>query len=859
MESNENEQTKESFKPIALTPLGHGVIDHLERGKLSLRTESSETGVLSSLSVIRKHILGLDTTDLASFTFNLGAVIEFLDMKFLRSAIMLGQNPKILEWLHKYIQFKELQLPIVKVVGLISVTAKFSKQIDEQIRELFLPHIYQLIKETNSKKRRPKRLTLENIDDIDMGSNEVWRETSKPVANLIEEVDPIAGLLMYCTLIVDKSKQALTEEEQVLLAEDLLCSLDVISPAFAKVVKGDLKTALNTCINKVLKWIASTLPVDTIILKLPDFMMLSLVFQQKTDFVYTLQGQLEEVIKNNKEKASLVLMDLLSDKADLRNYILAHCTKLRSVLFVSTLCTSANPQLTKYFFKAGGRQVYMQILARHMKTDKIPNVYIFLEDEELVQSMTSEEEILIKEVVNRITNSGVIRYQLSDRMTNFNKALKKRLAGQNKLQPEFTLYSKVFKAKETAEIVMKGIVNNIWKENSAQSNNLIIEVKNKKKRRSVEIELMSPGASSVKSGHSGIKSTKSGKSFFFNDTMDEEPSESQKEATPLSRPKAKLLPDSSPPQNAADRPKKQKSASLYSYDCRRELSTRDIANLMDSFYQFNAKSRRIEMYRGKETRLVYHRRMADGKGLYFALLEVNNGVDLILLNAVVYSPHMRKVFVNSNVKTMERLNVEGRPFYEQDFVTLCTTKTSSGREDHLIVILDKQQGVNKLLYKPLLQKGQLQEYPNFEELFASYGTHFDSMRSLTLSSGLGAVLVGCRHLLAVFSANNNSLAFSTMVSDIGFTLSRIRLLDKASSTFLVLGYVAREFNIINLSHKKIYNFVFEWLEANQLISEVEIDENIMVYLIEDSKRKHSSIYIRDNDSFDDQGSLDDHN
>jgi hypothetical protein len=339
--------------------------------------------------------------------------------------------------------------------------------------------------------------------------------------------------------------------------------------------------------------------------------------------------------------------------------------------------------------------------------------------------------------------------------------------------------------------------------------------------------------------------------------MDEEPTDSNHQIlTPRKGPNRK--PDNSNLESEGAELYRKKKASLYSYDCRRELNTKDIGDLMKSFYQYNSKTKRIEFYKNKETRLVYHRKIHDRKGLYFAVLEINNRVDLILLNAIVYSPHMRKVFVNTNIKTMERLNNEGRPFYEKDFVTLCSTTTASGREDHLIVILDKQNGVNKLLYKPLLEKGELQEFPGFEELFASYGTQFDSMRSLTLSSGLDAVLVGCKHLLAVFSTSNNKLVFNTMVNDIGFTMSRVRLLDKMTNTFLVLGYVAKEFNIINLVHKKIYNFVFEWLESNQLINEVEIDENIMVYLIEDSKRKHSSIYIRDNDSYDDQMSADEH-
>lgn len=859
MENADDAQATDSQDSRAPQSSGQDLLELLERGKLSLRAESSASGVLSSLSVIRKHISRLDTEDIAEFSLNLGAVIEFINLKFLRSAIMLGQNPKILEWLYKHINSGELQLYIIKVVGLIAVTVRFSRQIDDHIRELFVPVVCRIVRDSLPKKQRLKKLSLDRIDFDEESLGELRVQKIVPELAFLEDSDSSAGLLMYCLLILDKGKESLSPEAQVQVAEDLLSAVEVIANTFPRVQKSELKTILNNSINSVLKWIVTIVPTETLILRLPQFMMISLVFQLKTDFVYTLQGQLEEVIKQNKEKASLVLADLLSDKLELRNKILVHCTKLRSILFISTLLSTADPHLTKSFFRSGGRSVYMQILARHLSEDKTPNIYIFLEDEDLVQSMTAKEQELIQEVVKRITNAGVIRYQMADRLTSFNKALSKRVTSQSKHQPEFMVYSKVFKAKETAEIVMKGIVNNIWKENAPQSNNLIIEVKNKKQHRSVEIDLTSPAAFSANSSRSAIKSTQSGNSFQFKNTMVEGPCDRNLQGKSVVDSMNMSTVEPSITIDSLQRTSKKKKASLYSYDSRRELFTKDIGELMSSFYQYNSRTKTIDFYHDKETRLVYHRRIHDGKGLYFAVLEINNQVDLILLNAIVYSPHMRKVFVNTNIKTMERLNNEGRPFYEKDFVTLCTTTTSRGRLDYLIVILDKQEGVNKLLYNPLLSKGILQEYPDFEEVFTSYGTQFGSMRSLTLSSGLDSVLVGYKHLLAVFSANSNKLVFNTMVSDIGFTLSRIRLLDKQTNTFLVLGYVTREFNIINLAHKRIYNFVFEWLESNQLITEVEIDENIMVYLIEDSKRKHSSIYIRDNDSYDDQMSADDPN
>jgi len=575
-------------------------------------------------------------------------------------------------------------------------------------------------------------------------------------------------------------------------------------------------------------------------------MSLSLIFQQKTDFVYTLQSYLIDLVQSHKGKASMVLMDLVSTQSELKRKLLKKCTKLRSILFVSRVLSEADPELARQFFNLGGRQLYIDMLKSHLDKNKLPNIYIFLEDEDLLKVMNPEQERVISEISNRITN-GVVRYQLVDKMSNFNKALYSTKAMKSSSRREFTNISKVFKAKETAEIVMKGLVSNFWKESAMQSNNLVIEVKNKKKRRSVEIEMHSPRSASVKSDRSAYKSTKSGKSFVFHDTMDEEPTTSEKVFfTPQKGPR-RLFKEEGNKLCSEISKKPKRKPTLYSYDSLRELSTKDIADLVESFYQYNVKTKRIEIYRNKATRLVYHRRLDSDQGLYFAVLEIDNRVDLILLNAIVYSPHMRKVFMSNTIKTMERVNHEGRPFYEKDFVTLCSTRSDDGIADHLIVVLDKQEGVNKLLYKSLLRREESTEVPEFEQIFTSHGITFDSMRSFTLSSGLNTVLVGCKHLLAVFEAKNNTLAFKTVISDIGFTLSRIRLLDRLTNTYLVLGYAAREFNIVNLSSKKMYNFVFEWLQSNQTITEVEIDDNIMVYLIEDSKRKHSSIYIRDND------------
>lgn len=815
-------------------------------GKASLKANSSATGVIPSLAIIRKHINDLNTEVRGEFAFNLGAVVQFVDLNFLRSAIMLGQNLKLIDWLFRWVDQVEFQVPIMKIVGLIAATVKFSLGCEVRIRELFLAKAISFIKKQPGQKKYLRKLTLQKLGIECDTENSSPQKEKEPEVTFPEYIDERIALLVYSLLVVEKNRDTMAPEVASELSLSILSSLELVGPTFGKLQKSELRTLINDKINCVLKWVVPLVPEPAAVLKLGDLIALSLIFQQKTDFVYTLQAYLLQLVQANLGKSSMVLMDLVNNQAELRTKVLANCTKLRSVLFVSRVLAEADPALARQFFNLGGRELYIEMLRSHLDKDKMPNIYIFLEDQDLLRSMTAEQEDIISEVSNRITN-GAVRYQLVDKVSNFNKALYNIKALRRAYRPEFTNISKVFKAKETAEIVMNGIVSNFWKENSLQSNNLVIEVKNKRRRRSVEIEMSSPGPASVKSDRSAYKSTKSGSSFLFHDTMDEEPFvEGRQHFSPNKQPRD----STSAKASQADlrlvmRPKKK--ANLYSYDSQRELSTKDISDLVDSFYQYNSKSKRIEIYHNKETRLVYHRRIHSDKGLFFGVLEIDNQVDLILLNAIVYSPHRRKIFVNSTIKTMERVNHEGRPFYEKDFVTLCSTTTESGSTDHLIVVLDKCEGINKLLYKPLLGRDEISEVPAFEQIFISHGAHFDSMRSFTLSSGLNTVLVGCKHLLSVFEAKHNTLAFKTVVSDIGFTLSRIRLLDRLTNTYLLLGYAAREFNIMNLSHKKMYNFVFEWLQSNQTITEVEIDDNIMIYLIEDSKRKHSSVYIRDKD------------
>lgn len=826
----------------------------LVQGRALLRSITSPEGMISSLTVIREHINKLNTDNASQFAHHLGAILEFVNLNYFRSSIMLGQNPTFFNCLYKFVDKVDLQTYIMKIVGLVAITVKFSAPVEEAIRTLFLSVALEFVQRVTSSKRLFKKRTLPKLD-LELASREQTKEDDEGnQVEFIEEIDEEGARVLYSLLVIEKNKEHIRTESAIEFAISGLTSLEFIGSAFRKLKRGDLLSALNESINNLLKWMAPLIPAQTAVLRLPEFIMVSLVFQQKTDFVYSLQTYLEELIVTNKGKAAVVLMDLLCDEVEFKKKILVGCTKLRSILFVSRILKAADPELANNFFDRGGREKYMGLLRKCLVKDKFPKIYIFLEDETLLTKMTCDEEMIITAIMNKIIN-GVVRYQFVERIANFNKALHSIKASKQRVTPEFTTISKVFRAKETAEVVMKGIVSNIWKENSFQSNNLVIEVKNKRRRKSIEIDLTSPGNGSAKSNRSAVKSTKSGKTFRFNERVEEDSIEAESFVyTPN-----KVTRDAEKSFTTPEKPNKvdnfKKKGTLYTYDFHRELTTKDTADLMESFFQYNSTTKRIELYRDKEIRLVYHRKVQSANGLFFALLEINNTVDLILLNAIVYSPHMRKIFLSTNIRKIERMNQEGRPYYERDFVTLCTTSSEITGNDHLIVMLDKQDGVNRLLYKPLLKRSDFSEFSDFENIFRSHGTLFNSMRSFTLSSGLNSVLVGCKHLLAVFNVRNNILEFKSMISDTGFTLSRIRLLDRATSTYMILGYVSRQFNIVNLSNKKIYNFVFEWLETNQTISEVEIDENIMVYLIEDSKRKHSSIYIRDNEQMGSHQSL----
>lgn len=256
----------------------------------------------------------------------------------------------------------------------------------------------------------------------------------------------------------------------------------------------------------------------------------------------------------------------------------------------------------------------------------------------------------------------------------------------------------------------------------------------------------------------------------------------------------------------------------------------------------------MKLFKGKtDIRVVYHRRLVNKRGLYFGVFEIDDSnSDYIYLDGVVYSPNMRRIFVSVPLKRFQRNQQGGTPYYEQDFLTLCTTTTPQGARDHLMVLLDKSAGKYKLLYNSLqLRQKQAKEFPHFESIFTSWSVNMDSSRSFTLASGNEHVLVGCKHLLAVFHAAQGELTFKHVIADTGFGISRIRLLDYPTSTFILFGYASREFNIVNLAAKKVYNFVFEWLQASQAITEVELDKNLMVYLVEDRKRRKSSVFFRE--------------
>jgi hypothetical protein len=738
------------------------IMEAFEKGRVELAQQCPE-GVLPSLAIIRKFCSNLNTNDIIEFSSALGALDEYVTQNPFRSGVVLGQNPNVIQWLHKYSEVSFFATSIMKIVGYISSSIKFCPSTEERIASLFVDKAGKYLEESTSHG---------------------------------------AELCQY-SLLVWLGRGNWTEK----ISEGILEGLFKEGKKFHEgVCKEKATLSLSYALN--------SLPQHKALLMLPKVLALSLIFQPKTEFIFPVQPSLEQLIKSNKDKAILILTDLLQDEKELYDLILSNCTKFRSVYFISSILGLCSRNLKNSFFDKGGREVYFRMLRRCELLGKVPKIYIFLEDEGLIQSLDSESEKLIIDVTNRIINEGT-NHQLSDKISLFKKALFERRNKRDNNRPEYNTVSKVFKEKETAEIVMKGLVTNIWREETMRSNNLVIEVKNKLKKRSVEIDLSSPGLGSA-------RSNKSSKSFFFGDTQDEDP---------VPQPKFQ-------PELQLESAVSSKLPSLYSYDYKKELWTKDINELMESHHLYNKKLKRMELGQTNDIRLVYHRRIDCRRKLYFALQEVDTRQDKIVLQAAVYSPHTRKLFYKRVVKVIERLE-EGRPYYEKDFVTLCKTN-----DDFKVVLLDKVDGVYKLLYFSLMRRGEIKEFVGLEEIFSSRGIQFDTRRTFSLASGMNRVIVGCRHMLAIFGIESKQLVFKATIPEIGFGISRIRLLDIQANLCLVLGYAAREFCIINLDFKKIYHFVFEWLQANQVITEVEIDENIMIYLIEDSKRRCSSLYLK---------------
>jgi hypothetical protein len=244
-------------------------------GKASLRSMSTATGVIPSLAIIRKHINELDTENRAKFGFNLGAVVEFVDLNFLRSAIMLGQNPKLLDWLFRWIEQVEFQMPIMKIVGLIAVTVKFSTGCEVKIRDLFLAKAFSFVRKQVGQKKLLRRLTLAKLNIDSESENASPKKIRRPDVVFPEEADVSAALVIYSLLVIDKNRDMIAPEVASELSLALLLSLESVGATFSRLRTGELRTIINDKINCILKWVVPFLSKQTAVLRLGDLIALS--------------------------------------------------------------------------------------------------------------------------------------------------------------------------------------------------------------------------------------------------------------------------------------------------------------------------------------------------------------------------------------------------------------------------------------------------------------------------------------------------------------------------------------------------------------------------------------------------------
>ena len=247
-------------------------------GKASLKANSSATGVIPSLAIIRRHINDLNTEVRGEFAFNLGAVLQFVDLNFLRSAIMLSQNLKLIDWLFRWVDQVEFQVPIMKIVGLIAATVKFSLGCEVRIRELFLAKAISFIKKQPGQKKYLRKLTLPKLGIECDNENSSPQKAKEPEVTFPEYIDERIALLVYSLLVIEKNRDTMAPEVASELSLPIVSSLELVGPTFGKLRKSELRTLINDKINCVMKWVVPLVPEPAAVLKLGDLIALSLIF-----------------------------------------------------------------------------------------------------------------------------------------------------------------------------------------------------------------------------------------------------------------------------------------------------------------------------------------------------------------------------------------------------------------------------------------------------------------------------------------------------------------------------------------------------------------------------------------------------
>jgi hypothetical protein len=814
----------------------------LDAGKEEARVIFTNKNKLPSFLDIMALVDGLNTANLSDFSFNLGRIKWYAEENSLRAGVLLGQDIGFLDWFDRFYNVTSLQTHILQLVGLFLQGQKRpSPQADLKVVHKYLPRAFKRLEEIvfqveGTPHGRPKFLKKLSLK-VETESFQTPCDTSRG----LEQSNPRAASIIYCLMILGKS----LKPDYLLAHEDkkyeilILQNLMLLKDDYKKIGKGEFKNTIMETVNTLLSIISQTMTPKETKSKLVDLIELSLVYQTRSDFFFTIEGFLMEVVSQNSQEVSLILSTLLNDQKELEARVLSNCMKLRSILFMTKIFGACHKQLAAMFFNLGGRNCYIQIFERCILQEHIPTIYIFLEDEELFKQITPHEEKVIISMWNLIYNSK-ISYNHQERIAAFIKNLSDLKYKKDNCNKEFVTYSKTFTERETAELTMKGTVSNIWRSNNPAKKNLRIEVKHKKKRQSVELDLTATPVSN--------KSKKSRKGFTF-DSIDDEPvspsSKTSENSEEICEAKDEASKTKGPFINTQPKIIRDKQQ-LYVYDTKRELSSVDVLHKIKGFFGTNPISQKIELVGNYPTSLIYHRRVLESRELYFAVLKVVYDQDIVRLVGLIYCKRKRRINLMIRLKEIADQDVENRHYYENDSITFCTNISEDSKNRFYVVLMDRNNGRYRLKYFNL-ETRQENFFEDLEPLFTNEGIKFGGMHTFKIASGHNTILVGCRHLTAIFGFENSVLTFQTMIREIGFRISKYRLMNYEKNCFMILGHVCKDFYIMNLSKRKLFHFCFGWLEDHQSISEVELEENIMVYLIEDNIRKKSSVYMIDDD------------